>query len=100
MRQGSDKHKNTKGDVMIRVLWEYQVNVIISVRLLDADADTYNYKHKSMTSLLSRSENINKVKHGKHYNNQRKHFSPFVISMDKILEIEFIVGISQLSQVM
>ena len=55
---------------MIRGLWDCQVDAIIDVKLGDSDADTYKYK--PMTSLLSRWENIEKDKHGKHCHNQRK----------------------------
>ena len=51
IRQGSDKYKDTKGGVMIRVVWDYQVIAIIDVKIGDADADTYKYE--SMTSLLA-----------------------------------------------
>ena len=40
IRQGSDNHKDTRGDVMIRGLWYRQVDAIIDVKLGDADADT------------------------------------------------------------
>ena len=49
--QGSNRHKDTRRDVMIRGLWDRQVNPIIDVKLGDADADTY--KHDPMTSLLA-----------------------------------------------
>ena len=52
IRQGSDKHKDMRGDVIIRGLWDHQVDVIIDVKLGDADADTYKYD--PMSSLLSR----------------------------------------------
>ena len=64
MCQGSDKHKDTRGVLLIQVLWDRQVDAIIDVKLLDATADTYNYE--PMTSLLARWEKINKYKHSKH----------------------------------
>ena len=39
--QVSDKHKEKRGDMMIRSLWNCQVDAIINVKLGDADADTY-----------------------------------------------------------
>ena len=68
---------------MIRGLWYCQVNSIIDFKLGDADADTYKYE--PMKSLLTRREKINKDKHGKHCNNQREHFSPFILSVDGFL---------------
>ena len=96
--QVGDKHKDTIGDVMIRVLWYRQVDAIIDVKLGDADADTYKYE--PMTSLLTRWEKINKYKHCKHCHNQRKHFSPFVLSVDGILGREALVVLSQFSRFM
>ena len=95
IRQGSDKHKDTREDVMIRGLWDRQVDAIIVVKLVDADADTYKYE--PMTSLLARWENIKKDKHGKHCHDQRKHFLPFVLSVDGMLGRESLVVLSQLS---
>ena len=82
IRQGNDNHQDTRWDMMVRGLWYRQVDAIIDVKLVDAD--TYTYKYKPMTSLLSRWENIKKDKHSKHCHNQRKHFSPFVFSVDRI----------------
>ena len=79
-------------------LWDSQVNAIIDVKLVDSD--TYTYKYKPMTLPLDRWENINKYKHGKHCHDQRKYFSPFVLSVDGMLERESLVVIYQFSQVM
>ena len=96
IRQVSDKHKDTSGDVMIRGLWYIQVDAIIDVKLEDADADRYRYK--PMTSLLAKWEKIKKDKHGKNCNNQQKKKSPFVLSVDRILGRESLVVLSQLSR--
>ena len=60
-----------RGDVMIRVLWDCQVNAIIDIKIRDSDANTYKYD--PMKSLLARWENIKKDKHDKHCHNQRKY---------------------------
>ena len=57
---------------MIQGLWDRQVDVIIGVKLGDADADTYKYE--PMAVLLDRWENINKDKHGKHCHDHRNIF--------------------------
>ena len=80
---------------MIRCLLDCQVDAIIDIKLGDNDADTYKYE--PMIALLARSENIKKDKHGKHCNDQRKHFSPFVLSVDGILGRGSLVVLSQLS---
>ena len=95
MRQGSDKHKDTRGDVMIRVLWDRQVYAIVDINLGDFDTDTYKYN--PMTSLLARWEKIKKDKHGKHCHDQQKHFSLFVISVDVMLDSKALVVIYKLS---
>ena len=78
---------------MIRCLWDCQFDAIIDVKLGDADSDTYKYK--PTTSLLAMWGNIKKDKHGKHCHDQRKYFSPFVISVDVMLGREALVALSQ-----
>ena len=68
---------------MIRGFRDRQVDAIIDVKLGDADADTYKYE--LMTALLARWENIKKDKHSNHCHDQRKHFLPFVLSVDGML---------------
>ena len=41
IRQGTDKHKDTRGEMMIQGLWDFQVDAIIDVKLGVSDADTY-----------------------------------------------------------
>ena len=69
---------------MIWGLWYRQVEYIIDVKL--GDSDTYSYKYEPMAELLAQWDTIKKYKHGKHCNDQWKHFSPFSISVDVILE--------------
>ena len=54
----------TRGDVLIRGLWEFQNDAIIDVKFRDADMDTY--KNQLMDKLLARWENKYKDEHGKH----------------------------------
>ena len=53
-----------------------------------------------MTAPLARWEKIKKDKHSKHYHDQRKHFSPFVLSVDGMLGREALVVHSQLIRAM
>ena len=71
MRQGSESLK-TRGDVIIRGLWDRQTDAIINVKLGDSDTDTY--KFEPMETLLDFWEKINKDKHGKHCHDKWKHF--------------------------
>ena len=95
---GSDKYKDTRGDVIIQGLWGCQFDAIIDVKLGDADADMYKYE--PMISLLARWENINKDNHSKHCNDQRKYFSPFVLLVDGMIGREALAVLSQMSQFM
>ena len=83
---------------MIGCLWDRQVESIVDVKLGDSGADSYKYK--PMTALLARWETTNKYKNGKQCHDQRKHFSPFVISVDGMLGRESLVVLAQLSQTM
>ena len=40
IRQGSDKHNDTRGRLMIQGLWDRQVDTIIVIKLGEADANT------------------------------------------------------------
>ena len=51
IRQGSDKYKETRGDVMILFLGDQKVETIIDVKLGDADTDYY--KNEPMAELLA-----------------------------------------------
>ena len=84
--------------MMLQGLWDHQVDAIIDVRLGDSDMDVYNYK--SIKSLLARWDKIKKYKQGKHCIDQRKIFSPFVLSVDGMLGREALVVLSKLSRVM
>ena len=83
---------------MVQGLWHRQVDAIIDVKLGEDDADSYKYE--PMTALLARWGNIKKDKHGKHWHDQRKHFSPFVLSVRGMLGRKSLVVLSQFSQVM
>ena len=78
---------------MVRGLWDSQVDAIIDVKLGDAAADSYKYE--PMTALMSRWGTIKKDKHGKHCHDQRKHFLPFVLSVNGILGREALVVLLQ-----
>ena len=51
IRQGSEKYKQTQGDVMIWVIWDQQAESIIDVKLGDANADSF--KCDTMMELLA-----------------------------------------------
>ena len=84
--------------MVIQVLWDRQAESIIDVKLGNADADSYNYE--PMTALLDWRETRKKNKHGKDCHNQKKCFSPFVLSVNGMLGKESLVLLLQLSQIM
>ena len=83
---------------MVQGLWNRQGNTTIEVKLGDADANSYKYE--PIAALLARSETIKNDNHGKHYHDQRKHFSLFVLAVDGMLGRESLVVLSQLSLLM
>ena len=60
---------------MIRGLWDWQADVIIVIKLGDADTDFYKYQ--PMAALLDWWETIKKDKHGKHCHDQGKRLLSF-----------------------
>ena len=86
----------TRGDVMIRLLWDRQINAIIDIKLGNADADSYIFD--PIVALLDWWEKIEKDKHSKHLHNQQKQFSPFFLSVDGILGSKSLVVLENLSQ--
>ena len=98
IRQGGDKYKETRGDVMIPVSCNLKTDVIIDVKLGNSDADCYKYEQ--MAALLAWWESVNKDNHGKHCQNQQKHFSTFLLSIVCMLGREALVIIEKSSQTM
>ena len=56
----------TRGDVLIRVLWEIQTDAIIGVRISKYDAETY--VKEGMDKILPRWEQIKKENHRQYCN--------------------------------
>jgi hypothetical protein len=74
-----DDNEN-KGDVLIRGLWEKGTDCIIDVRVTDTDAPSYI--KTSPVKALETAERAKKNKHLQACLDQRRHFSPFVVSVD------------------
>ena len=58
------------------------------------------YNHEPMDKILASWEKQKKDKHGKHFHEQRKHFSLFVLSVDGLLGKESLVLFANLSWLM
>ena len=83
--------------MILKGLWDRQVDAIIDVKIGGTDADTYKYE--PTTALLARWETTKNDNHGKHCHDQQKYFSPFAFSVEGMLVSEFLVVLSQLSRV-
>ena len=87
----------TRGDVLIWILWEIQTDAIIEVRFGDADADTYKYE--PMYKLLAcwgikiRISTLNTA-------TSNGFFPAFFFSVDGILGKEALVILTTFSQLM
>ena len=79
----------TRGDILIRGLWEIHTGAIIDVRFGDAVADTYKYE--PLGKLLVCWEKENKYKPVKHCHDQCRNFYPFPLSLDDKLRKEALV---------
>ena len=88
----------TQGDIMIRGLWYRHYDTIIDITLIEDD--TYTYRFEPMEDLLARWEKIKKDKHGMNRHNQRKHISPFFLSIYDMLGREALVILKNLSRLM
>ena len=73
----------TWGDVLIKGLWEIHTDAIIDIRFGDADGEIY--VKEGMDTIFTRWEKMKKDKHGWHCQNQGKHFSLLVLSVDEIM---------------
>jgi hypothetical protein len=74
-------HKNLdRGDGLIRGLWEPSTDCIIDVRFTDTDASSY--LSKDPAKVLEQHEKEKKKKYLKPCLEQRRHFTPFVVSTD------------------
>ena len=75
----------TRGEVLIRSLWENKTEAIINVIL--EDQDLYTHKKEPMGMLLAWWEKLNKYKHGNHYHEQRTNFLCLLSPLTERLEI-------------
>ena len=83
---------------MIQGLLDQQADTIIEIEIGDADADYYKYE--PMAALMDWQETIKKYNQSKHFHNQREHFYPFYLSVNRILGKEDLVALAQSSRTM
>ena len=87
----------TRGDFIIRGLWEIQTDAIINVIFGDSDTDTY--KKEATGKLLARWEKESRYKDGNKWHEQGI-FSTFVLLVDGMLGKENLVVLTNLRRLM
>ena len=75
-----------RGDLLVRGFWENGMDAIIDVRVVDTDAKSYNSRDPA--SVLKTAEKSKKNKYLEHCLQQRRAFTPFVVSVDGLLGYE------------
>jgi hypothetical protein len=84
-----------RGDILIRGLWERGTDCIIDVRVTDVDAKSN--RSKDPHKVLAAHEREKKKKYLGACLEQRRHFSPFVVSTDGLLGKEAKMLLKKLS---
>jgi len=82
----SDFLNTDRGDLLIRGFWEGSTDTIIDVRATNLDSKSY--KNLPPKKALERQEKEKKKKFCKPCENQRRHFTPFVVSKDGMFGFE------------
>jgi hypothetical protein len=75
-----------RGDLLVRGFWENGMDAIIDVRCVDTDAKSYNSRDPD--KVLKSAEKVKKNKYLENCLQQRRAFTPFVISVDGLLGYE------------
>ena len=86
-----------RGDLLIRGFWSSSTDCIVDVRLTDTDQPTY--LPKSPFEVLELHEEEKKRKYAKKCCEQRRNFTPFVISVDGMIGKEAKSFLKQLAYV-
>ena len=81
---------------MVRGFWNRNTDCIIDVRIVDVNQPSY--LHCKPTSIIKSAEIGKKKMYLEPYLEQRRHFTPFVVSCDGLLEREADVFLKRLSQ--
>jgi hypothetical protein len=84
-----------RGDLLIRSLWANGTDCIIDVRMTDTDAPSY--RNREPVKVLESQEREKKKKYLQPCLDQRRHFSPFVVSTDGMLGKEATTLLKKLS---
>ncbi len=82
----SDFLNTDRGDLLLRGFWKKSTDTIIDVHVTNLDSKSY--KNLPPKKALERQEKEKKKKYCKPYENQRRHFTPFVVSTDGMFGFE------------
>ena len=86
-QRGDIRHRRnipeTRGDVLIRRLWEIQTDAIIDIRFGDAGAETY--VKERMDTTVPRWDQMKNENHERHFHKAMEKISPFSLSVDVVL---------------
>ena len=85
-RSAVETDSERRGDILIRGLWARGTDAIIDVRVTDTDQKSY--QKRTPAKILHAQETEKKNKYLKDCLDQRRHFSPFVVSTDGMLARE------------
>ena len=86
------------GDILIRNFWEKQHDLIVDVRVADTNAPSY--QKRDPMKVLESHEKEEKKKYLEPCLNQRRSFTPFVVSSDGLLSREAKLLLKQLSKLL
>ena len=92
----SDSLNADRGDLLVRGFWEKSTDTIIDVSVTNLDSKSY--KNLSPKKALERQEKEKKKKYCKPCENQRRHFTPFVVSMDGMFEEAYKVACKRMGE--
>ena len=87
-----------RGDLAIRGFWEKQTECIFDVRITNTDALSRIEQSKSVKGCLEAQEKEKKDKYLKSCLERRRHFTPFVVSVDGVLGDEALTTLRRLSR--
>ena len=79
----SNSNNGNRADIMIRGLWETGTDALIDVQLVNVDARSH--QNREAEAILKTAEKSKKRKHLADCHQQRRHFTPFVVSTDGML---------------
>ena len=84
--EGDRRSKSDRGDLLARFFWETGHDCIMDVQVTNLDAKSY--QNRSPASILSQMERNKKRKYLAGCSEQRRHFSPLIVSLDGIFGFE------------